>query len=114
MTYLVQDAQIHAIARQMGVVVTAAQIHALIDEQIQQIYGGNGTRYRADLARYHLTAADVESQVEFTLVERGIDQKLRHQVHVSPARVLAYFQMHRELYETDTKGNVFHIEVSGS
>lgn len=99
-TYLVQDAQMHDIARQMGVVVTFDQIRSLIEEQIQQIYGGDATRYRADLARFHLTDADVEQQVEFTLVERGIDQKLRHQVHVSPARVLAYFQTHRQLYET--------------
>jgi PPIC-type PPIASE domain/SurA-like N-terminal domain len=100
--YLVTDAQLHDIARQLGVVVTKAQIQAQVTAQIQQIYGGNMTKYRADLTRFHLTDADVDEQVEFTLVERGIDGKLRRQVHVTPAEVQAYFQAHRNLYETDT------------
>jgi hypothetical protein len=101
-TYLVTGAQMHDIAGQLGVVVTQAQVHSQIEAEIQQIYGGDESRYRADLDRFHLTDADVEQQVEFTLVERGIDAKLERQVHVSPARVLAYFQTHRQLYETDT------------
>ncbi len=100
--YLVTDAQLHNIAAEMGVVVTTAQVRSQIDAQIQQIYGGNEARYRADLARFHLTQADVEQQVEFTLVERGIYTRLRRQVHVTPAQVLAYFTTHRQLYETDT------------
>ena len=100
-TYLVADAQMHGIASRLGVGVTAAQIRSAIDAEIQQVYGGDRARYLAGLARFHLSEADVEGQVEFTLLERGINQKLRRQVHVSPAQVLAYFQTHRTLYETD-------------
>jgi parvulin-like peptidyl-prolyl cis-trans isomerase-like protein len=100
-TYLVQDAQMHAIARELGVVVTPDQIRSVVEGQIQQLYGGDAARYRADLARFHLTAADVEQQVEFTLIQHGIDRTLRRQVHVKPAAVLAYFRTHRQLYETD-------------
>lgn len=100
-TYLVTDAELHNIASRMGVVVTRAQIRSQIEAQIQQVFGGDESRYQADLARFHLTESDVEQQVEFTLVERGIYAKLRRQVHVPPAKVLAYFQAHRQLYETD-------------
>jgi PPIC-type PPIASE domain/SurA N-terminal domain len=100
-TYLVEDAQMHDIATQLGVIVTSAQIRSVIDAQIRQVYGGDAARFRADLARFHLTAADVAQQVEFTLVQRGIDRKLRRQVRVTPDQVLSYFRTHRRLYETD-------------
>jgi SurA N-terminal domain/PPIC-type PPIASE domain len=100
-TYLVTAAQMRNIAGQMGVVVGAGRIHSAIDAEIQQVYGGDRSRFQAGLARFHLTAADLEQQVKFTLLERGIYAKLRRQVHVTPTQVLAYFRTHRRLYETD-------------
>lgn len=98
--YLVSDAQLHAIARRLHVAVTQKQIAAEIAANVKQLYGGNEATYQADLRRYHLTAADVHSQVEFTLLERNIDNLLKKQVTVTPDEVLAYYDAHRSDYET--------------
>jgi parvulin-like peptidyl-prolyl isomerase len=98
--YLVSDAQLHAIARKLHISVTQKQIAAEIAANVNQLYGGSEAKYQADLRRYHLTAADVNSQVEFTLLEQNIDTMLKKQVTVTPADVLAYYNAHRSVYET--------------
>ena len=89
-TYLVVDAQLRDIGKKLSVVVTADQVHAEIAKNVQQLYGGDEAKYRADLKRYRLTDADVEQQVELTLLEQRIDAKLKAQVKVTPEEVRTY------------------------
>ncbi len=98
-TYLVVDAQLRAIGKKLSVVVTPDQVHAEIAKNVQQLYAGDKAKYRADLKRYRLTGADVEQQVELTLLEQRIDAKLKAQVTVTPEDVRAYYDTHTQLYE---------------
>jgi hypothetical protein len=66
----------------------------------QQLYGGDEARYHADLKAHALTETDVEQQVALTLLEGGIDTKLKRQVRVTPEDVLDYYKTHKPVYET--------------
>lgn len=99
--FLVADASLADLGRQLAVDVTPAEIRAQIQQNVQQFYGGDAAAYRADMRRHDQTPADVRQQVQFTLLERDIDARLKGQVHVSPAAVRAYYESHRQIYETD-------------
>jgi PPIC-type PPIASE domain len=99
--FLVADASLGDLGQQLAVDVTPAEIKAQIQRNVQQFYGGDEAAYRADMRRHRQTQADVRQQVQFTLLERDIDAKLKGQVHVAPAAVRAYYESHRQIYETD-------------
>ncbi len=99
--FLVADASLQDLGHQLAVDVTPAEIKAQVEQNVQQFYGGDVAAYHADMHRHHQTPADVRQQVEFTLLERDIDARLKGQVHVSPAAVRAYYESHKQIYETD-------------
>ena len=113
-TYLVLNAQLHAIGRNLSIVVTPSQVRAAIAKNIQQLYAGDEAKYRADLARYKLTDADVRQQVELSLLEQRIDAKLKSQVTVTPQEVEAYYDAHKTDYEVaaDTRAVDYVLEPS--
>lgn len=98
--YLVQNAQVHDIAKQLSVTVTPKQIQDQISKAIQQYYGGDQTKYHADLKKYKLTDQDIADQFELTLLEQKIEAKLRDQVKVTDKDVQDYYKSHQQLYET--------------
>jgi hypothetical protein len=100
LAYLVTDAQVHNIAKQVKVSVTPKQVHDQITKAVQQFYGGDQSKYQADLKRYHLTEADVESNFELQLLEQKIETKVKDQVKVTPKDVQDYYTSHKSLYTT--------------
>ena len=98
--YLVTTAELHQIGRRLSVVVTPPEVTARVRQDFQQLYGGDEAKYRADLNARGLTEADVRQQVELTLLQQKIKAKLERQVTVTPADMLAYFNSHRQVYET--------------
>jgi hypothetical protein len=100
LAYLVQDAQVHDIAKQLSVSVTPKQIQSQIQKAIQQYYGGDQAKYHSDLKKYQLTDADIASQFELTLLEQKIESKLKGQVKVSDKDVEDYYKSHQQLYQT--------------
>ncbi len=100
LAYLVQNAQVHDIAEQLSVTVTPKQIQDQISKAVQQYYGGDQTKYHADLKKYKLTDQDIADQFELTLLEQKIEAKLRDQVKVTDKDVEDYYKSHQQLYET--------------
>lgn len=100
LAYLVQNAQVHDIAKQLSVTVTPKQIQDQISKAVQQYYGGDQTKYHADLKKYKLTDQDIADQFELTLLEQKIEAKLRDQVKVTDKDVEDYYKSHQQLYET--------------
>lgn len=100
LAYLVQDAQVHDIAKDLSVSVTPKQIQDQVTKAIQQFYGGDQAKYHADLKKYKLTDADIAQQFELTLLEQKIEAKLRGQVKVTDKDVEDYYKSHQQLYET--------------
>jgi parvulin-like peptidyl-prolyl isomerase len=98
--YLVTDAQVHDIAATLGVTVTPKDIQAQIDKAITQFYGGDKSKYEADLKKYQLTPADISQQFELTLLEQKIEAKLKNAIKVSPKDVQAYYNTHKSQYQT--------------
>lgn len=113
-TYLVLDAQLHAIGRNLSITVTPRQVQAAIAKNIQRLYAGDTAKYRADQARYRLTDADVRQQVELSLLEQHISAKLKSQVTVTPQDVEAYYGAHKADYEVaaDTRAVAYVLEPS--
>jgi parvulin-like peptidyl-prolyl isomerase len=98
--YLVTDAQVHNIAKELHVTVTKKQVQAQVKAAIGQYYQNNEAKYKADLKKYALTEQDVEQQFQLTLLEQGIENKLKAQVTVTPKELRAYYNTHKSLYET--------------
>jgi parvulin-like peptidyl-prolyl isomerase len=113
-TYLVLDAQLRAIGRNLSIVVTPGQVRAAIAKNIQQLYAGDVAKYRADLGRYRLTDTDVRQQVELTLLQQRIDAKLKSQVTVTPQEVQDYYTARKADYEVaaDTRAVSYVLEPS--
>jgi parvulin-like peptidyl-prolyl isomerase len=100
LAYLVTDAQVHNIAKQLHVTVTQKQIQDQITKAVQQFYGGDQSKYKADLKRYKLTDADVAANFELTLLEQKIETKVKDQVKVTSKDVQNYYNAHKSLYTT--------------
>ena len=100
LTYLVTDAQVHNIATQLKVTVSSGDIQTAITKAIQQFYGGDKSKYDADLKRYHLTQADVNSNFELQLLEQKIETKVKNQVTVTTKDAQNYYNSHKSLYAT--------------
>ena len=100
LAYLVQDAQVHDIAKQLSVDVTPKEIQSEVDKAIKQYYGGDQAKYQADLKKYKLTDADIAQQFELTLLEQKIEAKLKGQVKVTDKDVEDYYKSHQQLYES--------------
>jgi hypothetical protein len=98
--FLVADASLQDLGHQLAVDVTPAEIKAQVQQNVQRFYGGDVAAYHADMRRHRQTPADVRQQVEFTLLERDIDAKLKGQVHVPATAVRAYYESHKQIYET--------------
>jgi parvulin-like peptidyl-prolyl isomerase len=98
--YLVTQAQVQNIAKELHVTVTAKQLKTQVTQAIAQYYKGNQAKYEADLKKYDLTEADVEQQFKLTLLEQNIESKLKAQVKVTPKELRAYYNSHQSLYET--------------
>jgi parvulin-like peptidyl-prolyl isomerase len=100
LAYLVTNAQVHNIAKELKVTVTPKQIHDQITKAIQQFYGGSQAKYQADLKRYHLTQADIDANFELQLLETKIETKVRNQVKVTTKDAQDYYNSHKSLYTT--------------
>jgi parvulin-like peptidyl-prolyl isomerase len=98
--YLVTDAQVHDIAKTLGVSVTPKDIQAQVQKAITQFYGGSQAKYQADLKKYQLTPTDVAQQFELTLLEQKIESKLKNQVKVTPKQAQDYYNTHKVNYQT--------------
>jgi parvulin-like peptidyl-prolyl isomerase len=100
LAYLVTDAQVHNIAKALKVSVTSKEVQDQITKAIQQFYGGSQAKYQADLKRYHLTEADIQSNFELQLLESKIETKVRNQVKVTTKDAQDYYTSHKSLYTT--------------
>lgn len=100
LAYLVTDAQVHNIAKQVGVTVTPKQIQDQITSTIQQYYGGDRSKYQADLKLYHLSQTDVNANFELQLLEQKIETKVKNQVKVTAKDVQNYYNSHKSQYTT--------------
>jgi parvulin-like peptidyl-prolyl isomerase len=100
LAYLVTDAQVHNIAKQLKVSVTSKQVQDQITKAIQQFYGGSQAKYQADLKRYDLTPADVAANFELQLLEQKIETKVKNQVKVTTKDVQDYYTSHKSQYAT--------------
>ncbi len=100
LAYLVTDAQVHNIAAQLHVTTTPKEIQAQITKAIQQFYGGDQSKYQADLTKYHLSQADISQQFELTLLETKIETKVKDQVKVTPTDIKNYYNSHKSQYST--------------
>lgn len=98
LAYLVTDAQVHNIAKQLKVTVTPKQVQDQISKAVQQFYGGSQAKYHADLVRYHLTQADINANFELQLLESKIEAKVRNQVKVTTKDAQDYYSSHKSLY----------------
>lgn len=97
---LVLAAQVRNIAADLGVKVTSADVNKALQDAIKRYYGGDQSKYQADLKKYGLNDSDVRYQFETSLLESKVQSKLVGQVKVTSAAVQSYYAAHKSSYST--------------
>ena len=104
--HLVQAAEVRNIAKELNVTATSSDIHKAIQTAIQQNYGGSQEKYQADLKRFGLTEADIETEFTTSILEQKILTKLRGQVKVTDQDVQKYYDQNKASYTTTSDTRV--------
>jgi hypothetical protein len=85
---------------------TEKDVAAFLDELKRDRFGGNGSRFQSELARFHLTEDQLRHHLLWQLtVLRFIDQRFRPGVLVTDEDVATYYQQHRAALQKENPRN---------
>src|SRR6266536_336208 len=104
--HLVQGAEVRNIAQDLGVTATSGDVDKAIQNAITQYYGGDRSRYEADVKKYGLTDDDVRYEFTTTLLESKIQAKLQGQVKVTDQDVKDYYDHNKASYKSTSDTRV--------
>jgi foldase protein PrsA len=108
---LVQRTQLAQKAPSLGVSVTDKQVEAQLKNLKTQYFGGNESKYNAELKRQCVTDAEVRDDLQSNLLSNAIFKKVTTSATVTSTDVKAYYDAHREVYTTPQTRVVSHILV---
>jgi len=109
---LVLAAEVKLIADQLGVKVTDDQVNKRVQEGIKQSYGGSQQKYQQALKKAGYTQQDVFDSVQESLLESGIENKLKAESPVNAAAALKYYNQNKSQFTaTDDSRDVNYILV---
>jgi dimeric dUTPase (all-alpha-NTP-PPase superfamily) len=111
---LVQQAERAEKAKSMGITVSDKDVQARLAQIKKQYFGGSETKYKQQLAKQHLTDAQVRSDVRAQLVSEDVFNKVTKDVKVSDSEVDAYYKQHQSLYSQPESRDVRYILVGKS
>jgi foldase protein PrsA len=109
MGFLVQNTELEAKGKELGVTVTPQEIKARLAQVKQQLFHGSDTQYRQALKQQGLTEQSyIDLSVRPELFGEKIAKKVTGSVKVGDAQVKAYYDSHGQ-YE---RRSVAHILVN--
>ena len=95
---LVQNAELEIEAKKLGVSVTDKDVQTQLDQIKQQYFGGNESKYKAQLAKQGYTDAAVRNQIRQQLLSQRIFDKVTASVTASNKDVHDYYLAHKDQY----------------
>ena len=98
LTVLVQNAELDAEAKKLGVSVTDKDVQTQLDQIKQQYFGGSEKRYEQQLAKQGFTDAALREQIRTQLLSQRLFDKVTADVKASDAEVQAYYLAHKDQY----------------
>ena len=110
--FLVQRAQFEQKADDLGVAVTDAQVERRLDQIVEQYFGGDEAKYRAQIEQQRLTDTQVRRDIRAQLLQEGILKKVTEGVKVTDREVEAHYEKNKAQYGTPESRDIRHILVS--
>ena len=104
--HLVQGAEVRNIADALNVSASSTDVENAIKAAVTQYYGGDQSKFQADVKRYALTDADVHYEFETSVLEKKITDKLTNQVRVTDKAVQDYYDKNKASYTTTSDSRV--------
>jgi parvulin-like peptidyl-prolyl isomerase len=104
--HLVQGAEVRNIAEALHVTASSADIDKAIQGSVNQYYGGDQSKFQADVDRYGLTQADLRYEFQTSVLETKITDKLTNQVKVTDQGVQDYYDQNKASYKTTSDSRV--------
>ena len=104
--HLVQGAEVRNIADALHVSASPSDVEAAIKAAVTQYYGGDQSKFQADVKRYALTDADVHYEFATSVLEKKITDKLTNQVTVTDQDVQDYYDKNKASYKTTSDSRV--------
>ena len=112
MTYLVQQAELAQKGKDLGVTVTDKDVQTRLTQIKKQYFGGDQTKYQAQLKAQGLTEPELLIQLRAQILSERLYAKVTSPVTVTDAAVAAYYKAHSSTYKVAASRNVRHILVN--
>jgi parvulin-like peptidyl-prolyl cis-trans isomerase-like protein/SurA-like protein len=104
--HLVQGAEVRNIADALKVSASSSDVENAIKAAVTQYYGGDQSKFQADVKRYALTDADVHYEFQTSVLEKKITDKLTNAVKVTDQDVQDYYAKNKAAYKTTSDSRV--------
>ena len=111
MTLLVQQAEREEKATSEGITITEKQIDARLAQIKKQYFRNSEAKYKAQLAKQHLTDDQVRKDIRAQLISEAVFKKVTNDVKVDDGEVHDYYIAHPQLYSKAQTRDVRHILV---
>lgn len=111
-TYLVQQSELEQKAKELGVTVTDKDVNDRLKQLKQQYFGGNETKYRAQLKQQGLTEPALKQDLHAQILSEKLYAKVTGNLKVTDAAVKAYYDQNKSQYGTAASRDVRHILVN--
>jgi parvulin-like peptidyl-prolyl isomerase len=111
-TFLVQQAEIKAEAKNLGVDVTDKDVDKEVARYKKQFYGGSDARWEKAVKQQGLTDEQARDTIREQLISRKVQDKIVKDVKVSDADIKQYYNTHKSQYVQPESREVRHILVT--
>jgi foldase protein PrsA len=108
---LVQRAQFEQVAEELGIEVTENQVDARLELIIAQYFGGDLTKYRAQLRAQGLSERQVRGEIRAQIVSEEIFEKVTKDAKVDDAAIAKFDEENKAQYSQPESREVRHILV---
>ena len=110
-TLLVQQAEREEKATSEGIKVTDKQIDDRLAQIKKQYFQNSEAKYKAQLAKQHLTEDQVRKDIRAQLISEAVFKKVTNDVKIGDGEVHDYYIAHPQLYSKAQTRDVRHILV---
>jgi foldase protein PrsA len=104
--HLVQGAEVRNIADDLHVSASPADVENAIKGAVTQYYGGDQSKFDADVKRYALTDTDVHYEFQTSVLEKKITDKLTNEVKVTDQDVQDYYDKNKASFKATSDSRV--------
>jgi PPIC-type PPIASE domain/SurA N-terminal domain len=104
--HLVQGAEVRNIASALHVTASPSDVENAIKGAVTQYYGGDQSKFDADVKRYALTDADVHYEFQTSVLEKKITDKLTNEIKVTDQDIRDYYDKNKASFKASSDSRV--------